>query len=295
LESTNIFKGFEIIKEKMRKATIDNILEHIQYKKNRLKSKLLRKKYLKNKYFKLKIGKVVIRYNTEDKYSNQWFYPRFNNKQIHEPKVTRLLIELASKTQSFVDVGAHIGYFTCLIAKLFPNIKVTSFEMEENASLRLKKNVMLNNLKNVKINKNAVFDSNKEIKIKSINNPDPQLNMKEKSGKQITIKQIRLDSYFEKQKIKPDLYKIDVEGAELGVLKGMSGLMSKGLKIVLELHGEKLKYFNSSSKEVICFLLKNNFLVFEIQNHRLKKDGFLKLIDSPKRIRYNTILLCIRV
>ena len=67
---------------------------------------------------------------------------------------------------------------------------------------------------------------------------------------------INLDNFFSKQKNKPDVIKIDVEGAEMLVLKGMKELLEKrDLILFLEIHGNKLDKFNTTSEEIISFLI----------------------------------------
>ncbi|MFW9873607.1 MAG: FkbM family methyltransferase, partial [Candidatus Thorarchaeota archaeon] len=57
-----------------------------------------------------------------------------------------------------------------------------------------------------------------------------------------SVKTISLDNFIEKRKIKPDLLKIDVEGAELKVLKGVENyLFEHKPLIVIETHGELIK------------------------------------------------------
>ena len=42
---------------------------------------------------------------------------------------------------------------------------------------------------------------------------------------EVTVKSISLDSFFEEEGIPPEIIKIDVEGAEMDVLKGMKTIL----------------------------------------------------------------------
>src|SRR5690606_32015636 len=59
--------------------------------------------------------------------------------------------------------------------------------------------------------------------------------------------------------------KIDVEGAEFNVLQGMHRLLvGADLVLFVELHPEKLSYFDSSTTHVINFLIEAGYTVFEL-------------------------------
>ena len=50
----------------------------------------------------------------------------------------------------------------------------------------------------------------------------------------VTVQCVRMDDYFAGQEMRPaDMVKIDVEGAELSVLEGMTGLFEAGVRPIL--------------------------------------------------------------
>src|SRR3984957_2468895 len=73
-------------------------------------------------------------------------------RKIHEPKLTQLLLTrfANSAENNFIDVGANIGYFSCLMAKLAgPSGKVLAIEPEPQNLKLLEQNIGLNHLSNV--------------------------------------------------------------------------------------------------------------------------------------------------
>jgi len=75
-------------------------------------------------------------------------------RKVHEPNLTKLLLtRFASSAQrNFIDVGANIGYFTCLMSKLAgPSGKVLAIEPEPQNLALLEQNIKMNNLTNVMV------------------------------------------------------------------------------------------------------------------------------------------------
>jgi FkbM family methyltransferase len=73
-------------------------------------------------------------------------------RKVHEPNLTKLLLtRFASFAQrNFIDVGANIGYFSCLLSKLAgPAGKVLAIEPEPQNLKLLEQNITINNLRNV--------------------------------------------------------------------------------------------------------------------------------------------------
>jgi hypothetical protein len=81
---------------------------------------------------------------------------------------------------------------------------------------------------------------------------------------------IRLDSFFQNRD-QPDVVKIDVEGAELQVIRGMTGLFTHGFPkaILVETHafyfGDEAAEFNS---QVVAELRRGGFTLARLQNDR---------------------------
>src|SRR6202142_2416350 len=80
-------------------------------------------------------------------------------RKVHEPALTKfLLMRFANSAEkNFIDVGANIGYFSCLLAKLAgPAGKVLAIEPEPQNLKLLEQNIKITNLTNVVVHSGAL-------------------------------------------------------------------------------------------------------------------------------------------
>jgi len=72
------------------------------------------------------------------------FYDAIKNLDVskgYEPAVTELLIPLLCESRCFVDVGAHIGYFSCIAGIFNPRLQGYAFEMNKELFSELTANL----------------------------------------------------------------------------------------------------------------------------------------------------------
>src|SRR6266851_4651381 len=75
-------------------------------------------------------------------------------RKVHEPSLTKFLLTrfANSEEKNFIDVGANIGYFSCLMSKLAgPAGKVLAIEPEPQNLKLLEQNIGINDLTNVMV------------------------------------------------------------------------------------------------------------------------------------------------
>ena len=154
-----------------------------------------------------------------------------------------------------VDVGANVGMFTVKAAlSVGDKGKVIAIEpIEENFEL-LKRNIEFHNLNNVYIIRKAIGrKKGKTTMIKSLLSATHQLKeIKDFKNPEFSIQEVdvevdTLDNIVKEFSInRIDLLKIDVEGAELEVLKGAKESLKITRNIAMELHGknEEIKRFS---------------------------------------------------
>ena len=88
----------------------------------------------------------------------------------------------------------------------------------------------------------------------------------------VSVRSITLDHFFKNEKIRPDVVKIDGEGSEMNILKGMKNLLEKyDIKLFLEMHPWKYDSFNTNSKEIISYLINLGYSVNKIAKFRNQK------------------------
>ena len=190
--------------------------------------------------------------------------------KIYEPFEIELVRHLVKKGDTAVDIGAMIGCYTLVFAKLVgENGKVFAFEPEPENYKILQKNIWMNGYKNTRIVQMAVSDTDGEMKLYVANGNLGMHTLGKRKDwtkwKEIKVETIRLDSYFEKYDRKIDFIKMDIQGAEGLALKGMEKILQKNeqVKIIMEFSQPELTGLGDP-KECLRLLIKYGFNIFEI-------------------------------
>lgn len=185
------------------------------------------------------------------------------------------------------DIGGHRGETIDLFLKNLKVDNIYSFEPSEvSFKILLKKSVLLRKKftnTNIYLENVAIGEENKDIEfndlyetssstIKSLNLNSKYFKKKENIfgkliKKKIIIKQIDFKEYLNQNKInKIDLLKIDTEGYELEVLKGLKELISNVSIILFEHHYDNMIIKNYTFSDIHKLLVKENFeRVFKIK------------------------------
>lgn len=168
-----------------------------------------------------------------------------------EPKTTRFIKENLKEGQTFLDIGASVGYYTLIASRLVgPKGKVFSFEPSKESLDLLDKNISANNASNVKVFPFALSDSNSDSKL--YKGKAPGQNSLSGEGEFEEIRSVVFDELEEK--IIPDFIKIDVEGHQLRVLKGMEKTLNTKREIcviVEDYSGEALEWLSERGFKII--------------------------------------------
>lgn len=213
-------------------------------------------------------------------------FKSLRQKKTWEPRVTKgMLYEFnEKKIDTFIDIGANIGYYTLLLAN--KNIKTYSFEPNlENYNI-LTKNLKINNFNNCQHYNLGLSDSIGELEF---------YYRKEKSGhgsfnKKIVKQQnLNLCKIIKVNKIdnidiqgKNIMVKMDIEGYELNAIMGMLQLLdSKKIKVFCIEISRKF-YGNDVEKEIINLLKKYFTKLYIVQLKR-------QLIEIPTLSQYDLI------
>jgi len=224
---------------------------------------------------------------------------RLSINKNYEPSKVAIVKREIKKGDVVVDIGANIGYYTLIFARLVGNNgHVYAFEPEpENFSI-LKKNIEVNGYKNVTLVNKAV--SNKNCKIKFyLCDDNKAMHTTNKSSyakfsHTINVDCIKLDDYFKDHKI--SFMKIDVEGLEYNVVKGMDHILkrNKSIKIMSEFAPILIKDTGIKPQEFLDLLIENDFLLFDL-DEKSKLTSTKELLNKykPKNGKITNIL-CIR-
>lgn len=200
-----------------------------------------------------------------------------------------------------IDVGANIGYYTLLSAKSVGDSgKVFAFEPEPKNFELLQKNVIVNNYKNTVIENFAVSDSDGDAHLFLAKNGivGHRIYDSKKCVDSILVKKITLDDYFSKLNLldKINFVKIDVEGFEFGVLKGMTQIIKKSneLKLFVEFNRLGVKEAGFDPEEMLDFLYQNNFKIYFLnyQKNTVYEADRNELLTSEENLKENINILC---
>ena len=187
------------------------------------------------------------------------------------PAEVRLLERLLKPGMAFVDVGANIGYFSLLAAKLVgPAGRVYAFEPDEENFSLLQQNIELNNLHNIVAVKKGISDKiGQTILYRDLENPCRHSLAPKPNGETVMIETTTLDNFFADLG-QIDFIKVDVEGAEPAVLQGMKKLVQINPRLILltEFYPQAINKFGSSPEKYLNDLKKLDFSLFGISEDR---------------------------
>ncbi len=172
--------------------------------------------------------------------------------KIYEPIETILVQNLLKPTDIALDIGAHIGYFTLLMAKYCE--KVIAFEADATNFSILKQNIIAHGLDNVLAQNIVVGDHYGWTYLYLCNDNSGMHRIyasKLCTDVRISIPMVPLDSTYHKI----DFIKLDIEGAELGALEGMQSLLKRNHpKMIIEFHPPTIEEYGADPKDEYDFL-----------------------------------------
>ena len=192
----------------------------------------------------------------------------------YEPFETEIVKKEVKKGDIVLDLGANIGYYTLILARLVGEEgRVFAFEPDPANFSWLEKNVEINGYKNVVLIPKAV--SNETGKIRLYLNKGSRVDQRiydSHDGRQsIEIEAIRLDDYFKDYDGKIDFIKMDVQGAEGKALLGMTELLkNNNVKMLMEFWPRALKNSGVEPEECLKLLTGSDLRLFEIFGRKKK-------------------------
>ena len=183
--------------------------------------------------------------------------------------------------ETIIDIGSNKGQFIMLIEKIFPGKTIYSFEPitdvleKQKKFFNYKKNIFFHNFALGSVSSTKEFfvtkrmDSSSFFKINTTENQSKDYEIQTK--KNIQIKTLD-DVMVNKEIIKPVLVKIDVQGYELEVLKGLDETLSKVDYLLIEVSENEMYINQPKSDEIIKYLENRNFHIVK-QGAQLKIDN----------------------
>lgn len=160
-----------------------------------------------------------------------------------EQAVQQILVQRLRPGMVFYDLGANIGLFSLLAARLVGATgKVYSFEPDATAVGRLRRNIARNSFSNVTIVEAGIWSASGEFNFlpEALSSPDRGTGRFIARGDPAgsLTRCVALDDFVQSA-LPPDAIKCDVEGAEGEALRGAEKLLhARRPWIVCEMHSE---------------------------------------------------------
>lgn len=231
-------------------------------------------------------GIKIICYPNDSLYSTLIFYltlPEYGDM--------RLVLDILDEKDNFIDVGGNMGTFSLLAASRIKKGKIFSFEPSPKILPYLYENIALNKKDEViNVIQKAVSDRVGYVEFDISSNPDYNHIVYSRENKSVLrVGSVTLDKFISDNNLNHiKLVKIDVEGAELLVLKGLQESFQKRKidALIIEASDWAIGQFNTSVENMISLL--NNF---EFKSYIFDKDYKLIEMSSGKNNGWNIIAI----
>lgn len=172
--------------------------------------------------------RLIIREPAKSSTANQLYWCGYKSRQ-HQ--TTSVFCMFAKRASSIFDIGANIGFYALLAGAIKEKGSIFAFEPVSRIFELLKDNININMFSNVIPIQKVVTDYEGVItfyvNLESDHSASTLKGFREIT-QEIKVPCITLDKYVEQNNIgKVDLVKIDVEGEDHRVLKGMQRTLNK--------------------------------------------------------------------
>lgn len=190
-----------------------------------------------------------------------------------EPNETWIVRKLLQPNDVFVDVGANDGYFSLLASRLVgPSGQVLALEPLPATASELRSNVVLNGLTNITVIESAASDNSDDLLLTMPAGAGTGMTtLRPVYGTSRRVRCDRLDHLLDHFRA-PRLVKIDVEGAELKVLKGLEGLLLKddAPDVLCEVTPTYLEQVGDTARELYSWMAELGYRAYLVKGHDLQ-------------------------
>ncbi|MGB4850480.1 MAG: FkbM family methyltransferase [Saprospiraceae bacterium] len=199
---------------------------------------------------------------------------------LHHLNEILFLRRTLSSDMIFIDVGANQGEFSVYASSKLTNGRVLAFEPVSKIRSLLRENQRINNLQNLEIYDFGLSDQEGSLPIYTTSDTihhhgynEGLSTLYKTDERNIFEEQVSLkvfDDIFFKQMTRIDFIKIDVEGAELYVLKGMyKSLLKFKPELLIEINEGAFNAAGYSTSELISFLKDLNYKCYGLKRGKL--------------------------
>jgi FkbM family methyltransferase len=203
----------------------------------------------------------------------------------YEPEAVETIRRVLPASGDAVDLGANIGIFSVLLAKLATNRRVLAIEPTPAVARRLVHNLTSNGVAgNVIVEQCAVGSEHGAVTINTVAGMEEYSrvgsmvlpNTEGKTSLSVTVPMHTLDELVAQHGLMPSFIKMDIEGSEMRALAGATKTLTTHRPTILtEVDDRMLTAAGSSSEEVLEFLRTLGYTLRRVDGGAIDSDhGF---------------------
>ena len=194
-------------------------------------------------------------------------------------------VNAATGARCVLDIGAHIGLVSLPVCGvLAPGGRLCAFEPGDINRAFLSRQMELNGIKNANVLGHVVSDeclAEVEFFVQKGDSSMNSLAVRNGRGgyESVVKQQISLDRFCDDKGLSPGVMKIDVEGAEIKVLRGARETIRKNKPVMfLSVHKKEIAELGGSLEELLALIHDLDYEIFDFDNnivHALKTNEYL--------------------
>jgi len=201
----------------------------------------------------LRIGGHALRFVVSERREEE----RLGALATEEGRMLRRLLAAIQEGDTFFDVGANIGTLTLPVA-VAGGVECLAFEPEPANAARLAENAELNGLTNVTVIEAAVWGvpGTVGLRVDGAAGTGTGRVVADRGDGVTQVPAVTVDAFAGGGSAAPQVLKLDVEGAELEVLRGAAGALASGRirDLFVETHPGELAERGKSEAELDALL-----------------------------------------
>ena len=230
----------------------------------------------------------AVTFATGSAYEASWFKRnRFNgnHRQLHEPVLTTVLERLSRRFTGVIDIGAHIGYFSILMASV-PGQRVVAVELDPT-NFKVLSGQVAAQPEDVRgrltLVHAGIAGGDGSVRMPAQRTPSPmhRIGAGDAAGDTVEVPLMAVDQLLERCAVRPAIVKMDIEGFELVALKAASTLLAEVRPVVaVEIHPRFLADHGSTPAEIVTLMAAADYRMFAMDERRPRRISPLSEVTS---------------
>ena len=229
--------------------------------------------------------------------------PRYRmhyERELYEPLTADLLTSILRRTELFLDVGASYGFFAMLASTKHAELDIIAVEPTPVTCEVLARNVRLLDRSKIEVRQVAISDFVGRAQFNVALASDSCGFYEHPNAatiRSIEVETTTVDALLKNRQPCPLVVKIDTEGNELAVLKGMAETLNRfpDLKMIVEFNPATLQAAGVEPPALLRYLDRLGFTVYMIDDNRRRFYRMTPAADWTALMMYGySNLYCVR-